>query len=343
MIRFALRGLLARKFRTVLTALGVVLGVALVSGTFVLTDSISTAFDSIFKETYRNADAAITGKSAFSLGSDSTTGPPSFDQSLLKTVTALPEVGSAGGSVNGDAHLIGEDGKSIAFGGAPNLGFSVNPALPQFNALSLVSGAWPGAGEVVIDKSTADKKDLSVGQSIGVQARGPVQRLRISGIVEFGGVSSIGGATIAGFDLATAQRLFGKQGRLDEILIAAAPEVTPQQLVASVQKMLPPGTQVRTASEQASKDASNTTSFISFLQSFLLAFGGIALFVGSFVIANSLSITIAQRSREFATLRTLGASRRQVLRSVILEALTVGAAASVVGLLLGLALAKGLF
>jgi putative ABC transport system permease protein len=343
MIRFALRGLLARKLRTVLTALGVVLGVALVSGTYVLTDSISTAFDSIFKETYRNADAAITGKPAFSLGGDSSSAAPSFDESLLDKVRTLPGVQSAGGGVSGEAHLIGKDGKSIVFGGAPNLGFSVNPALPQFDSLSLISGAWPHAGEVVVDKSTAGKKDLSVGQTIGVQSRGPVASLRISGLVEFGAVSSIGGATIAGFDLPTAQRLFGKRGQLDQILIAAKPGVSTPQLLAQVKAILPPGTQVRTGSQQASKSAEDTTGFISFLQTFLLSFGGIALFVGSFVIANSLSITIAQRSREFATLRTLGAARRQVLGSVIVEALAMGIAASVSGLFLGLALAKGLF
>jgi putative ABC transport system permease protein len=343
MIKFALRGLLARRLRTVLTALGVVLGVALVSGTYVLTDSISTAFDSIFKSTYRNADAAITGKSAFSLGGDSSSTPPSFSESLLATVRKLPEVAAASGSVNGEAHLIGKDGKSITFGGAPNLGFSVNPRLPQFTSLTLVSGAWPQHGEVVVDKSTASKKDLAVGQTIGVQSRGPVVRLRISGLVKFGAVSSIGGATLAGFDLATAQRLFDKPGELDQIVLAAKPGVSTAQLITSVKKILPPETQVRTGQDQASEDAKDTTGFLSFLQTFLLAFGGIALFVGSFVIANSLSITIAQRSREFATLRTLGASRRQVLGSVILEALAMGLAASVAGLFLGLALAKGLF
>ncbi len=343
MIKFALRGLLGRKLRTVLTALGVVLGVALVAGTYVLTDSISTAFDSIFKETYKNTDAAITGKSAFSLGNNSGATAPSFDESLLPKVTALPDVRAASGAVSGDAHLIGKDGKAIVFGGAPNLGFSVDPAQPAFNALTLVSGAWPKAGEVVVDRSTISKKHLVVGQMIGVQARGPVQQLRLSGEVKFGAVSSIGGATIAGFDLPTAQTLFGKQGKLDEIFIAAKDGVSEQQLVANVQKILPPDTQVRSGSQQAAKDASNTSSFISFLQTFLLAFGGIALFVGSFVIANSLSITIAQRSREFATLRTLGASRRQVLASVIVESLVMGFVAALAGLFLGLGLAKGLF
>jgi putative ABC transport system permease protein len=342
MISFALRGLLARKVRTVLTALGVVLGVALVSGTYVLTDSISTAFHSIFGETYRNTDAAITGKSAFTLG-DNGTSAPSFDQALLATVSSLPTVRAAAGTVNGNAQLIGADGKAIAFGGSPNLGFSVDPAHPDFNILTLVAGSWPRAGQVVIDQSTAQKKHIAVGQTIGVQARGPVEALRITGLVKFGAVASIGGATLAGFDLSTAQHLFGKQGKLDEILIAGKTGVSSQQLVADVQKILPAGTQVRTGTEQASKDASDTTGFISFLQTLLLAFGGVALFVGSFVIANSLSITIAQRTREFATLRTLGASRRQVLGSVILEAFVMGAAASVTGLFLGLALAKGLF
>ncbi|HEY3718077.1 MAG TPA: FtsX-like permease family protein [Jatrophihabitantaceae bacterium] len=343
MIAFALRGLLARKLRTVLTALGVILGVALMSGTYVLTDSISDAFHSIFSQTYRNTDAAITGKEAFSSNENPGSNTPSFDASLLTEVQALPDVRAASGLVTGDAHLIDKNGKAIGFGGAPNLGFSLDPAQPDFSALSLVSGAWPGATEVVVDRSTAQKKHLAVGQTIGVQARGPTERLRISGIVKFGAVSSIGGATIAGFELSTAQRLFGKPGQLDEILLAAKDGVSSQQLIASVSKMLPRNTQVRTGSEQASKDADNTTGFVSFLQTFLLAFGGIALFVGAFVIANSLSITIAQRTREFATLRTLGASRRQVLRSVLLEAAVMGAVAAAAGLLLGLGLAIGLF
>ena len=256
---------------------------------------------------------------------------------------ALPDVGAALGGVQGDAHLIGKNGKAIVFGGAPNIGFSVDPTQPRFNSLSLYKGAWPKAGEVIIDKSTAGKKHLEVGQMIGVQSRGPVVQLRISGFAKYGAVSSIGGATLAGFDLKTAQSLFGKDGKLDQIRIAKKPGVTAQQLLAEVRSVLPPGTQVRSGDAQASKDAEDTNSFLSFLQKFLLAFGGVALFVGSFVIANSLSITIAQRTREFATLRTLGASRRQVLRSVLVEALVMGVLASVTGLFLGLALAKGLF
>ena len=176
-----------------------------------------------------------------------------------------------------------------------------------------------------------------------MQSRGPVVKLRISGIAKYGAVSSIGGATLAGFDLKTAQSLFDKTGKLDQIRIAKKPSVSEDKLLAEVKSILPPGTQVRTGDAQASKDEEGINSFLSFLQKFLLAFGGVALFVGSFVIANSLSITIAQRTREFATLRTLGASRRQVRLAVLVEALATGILASLTGLFLGLALAKGLF
>jgi len=343
-VRVAIRSLFSRKLRTALTAFAIVLGVAMVSGTFVLTDSISKAFDTIFASVYVGTDATITGKSAFDLDQNqNTTTPPSFDESLLVRVRDLPDVKDAVGGVAGEAQLIGKDGKVITFGGAPNLGFSVDPSRPEFESLKLTSGHWPGLDEVVIDKSTASKKDLAVGDTIGVQAQGPKQDVRISGLVKFGSVSTIGGATLAGFDLPTAQKLFAKPGKLDQIRVAAKNGVSPDQLVNEIRTILPPDTQVRTGTAQAKKDAEGTNQFLSFLQKFLLAFGGIALFVGSFVIANSLSITIAQRTREYATLRTLGASRRQVLRSIIVEALVVGITASVIGLFLGLLLAKGLF
>jgi putative ABC transport system permease protein len=340
---FALRGLLGRKLRTALTAIAIVLGVATVSGTYVLTDSINNAFHSIFFETRQGSDAVISGKSAFDISGDSGVTAPSFDQSLLERVRGLSDVGEAEGSVNGEAQLIGKDGKAIVYGGAPNLGFSIANGNSPFNPLQLVSGTWPGTNEVVVDKSTASKEHIKLGQEIGVQAIGPVERLRVSGIVKFGSVSTIGGATLSGFDLATAQKLFGKPGQLDEIAVSANQGVSDQKLLAQIRDILPGDTQVRTAQAQSREDSKETDSFISFLQKFLLGFGGVALFVGSFVIANSLSITIAQRTREFATLRTLGASRGQVLRSVVLEALVMGILAAVVGLFAGLALAKGLF
>ena len=230
MTAFALRGLLGRKLRTVLTAIAIVLGVATVSGTYVLTDSINNAFHSIFFETRQGSDVVVSGKSAFDLTGDSGVTAPSFDQSLLQKVRDLPDVAEADGQVNGQAQLIGKDGKAIVYGGAPNLGFSIARGDSRFNPLQLVSGAWPTRNEVVVDKSTASKEHLKVGQVIGVQAVGPVERLRVSGIVKFGSVSTIGGATLSGFDLPTAQRLFGKPGELDEIAVAANQGVSDPKL-----------------------------------------------------------------------------------------------------------------
>jgi putative ABC transport system permease protein len=285
---FALRGLLGRKLRTVLTAIAIVLGVATVSGTYVLTDSINNAFHSIFYETRAGSDAIVSGKSAFDLSGDSGTTAPSFDESLLQRVRDLPDVAEAQGQVNGEAHLIGKDGKAIVYGGAPNLGFSIAQGNSRFNPLQLVSGSWPKGSEVVVDKSTASKEHFKVGDVIGVQAEGPVQRLRVSGTVKFGSVSTIGGATLSGFDLPAAQKLFGKPGKLDEIAVAANEGVPDSKLLSEIRSILPAGTQVRTAQQQSSEDSKETDSFISFLQKFLLGFGGVALFVGSFVIANSL-------------------------------------------------------
>jgi putative ABC transport system permease protein len=342
-IAFSLKGLLGRKLRTSLTAIAIVLGVAMISGTFVLTDSIDKAFDSIFSDVRQGSNVVISGKSAFDLTDQAGSTAPTLDESLLDKVRTVPGVAEAEGSVDGEAQLIGRDGKVIVYGGAPNLGFSVaNPDSP-FNPLTLVEGSWPTTGEVVIDKSTAGKEDFAVGDTVGVQAEGPAQLLRISGIVKFGSVATIGGATLAGFDLPTAQTLFDQPGQLDEIAVAAKPNVSDPELLRELRPVLPPTAQLRTSAAQAREDSQETDSFISFLRGFLLAFGGIALFVGSFVIANSLSITIAQRTREFATLRTIGGSRRQVLWSIVLEALVVGILASLVGLLLGLGLAKGLF
>ena len=343
MIRVALRGLLGRKLRATLTAIAIVLGVAMVSGTYVLTDSIDRAFDNIFSDVRQGSNAVISGKSAFDLTEGSGATAPSFDQSLLDEVRAVPDVAEAEGSIDGEAQIIGDDGKAIVYGGAPNLGFSIANGDSPFNPLQLVQGSWPANGQVVIDQSTAGKEDFAVGDTVGIQGAGRVQELDISGIVKFGSVSTIGGATLAGFDLPTAQRIFDKEGKLDEIAVAAKPGVSDEALVQELQGVLPPNTEVQTAAEQARSDAEDTDEFISFLQTFLLVFAGVALFVGSFVIANSLSITIAQRTREFATMRTIGASRRQVLTSIIVESLVVGVIASVIGLFLGLGLAKILF
>ncbi len=342
MIGVALKGLLGRKLRAALTAVAIVLGVAMVSGTFVLTDTIKAAFNTVFTQVYKSTDAVITGKSAIGGNQNNNVVIPSLPQSLLARVRHLPGVLEAEGGVADTVHLISHSGKVIGRGGAPNLAFSVNPHGNQrFNPLALTTGRWPaGSDEIAIDAKTASDEHFKVGDAIRVLARGPEQPYRIVGLVRFGGVSSLGGATMALFDLSTAQRIFGKEGKLDSIGIAGKPNVSPTQLVREVTPLLPATAQVRTGQEEAKQAAKDTNAFLKILEYFLLAFGFVALFVGIFVIANTMGITIAQRMRELATLRTLGATKRQVYWSVVIEAFVTGMLGSVVGLFLGLGLAK---
>jgi putative ABC transport system permease protein len=346
MLRVVLKGLAGRKLRAILTAFAVILGVAMISGTYVLTDTLKAGIGEIFTSVYKSTDAVITGKSAIGNGQDQNgnSNAPSFSASLLPKVQALPDVAEADGAVSDFAQLVGRDGKVISNGFAPGLAFSVNATGDQrFNPLTLVSGGWPqGDHEIDIDANTASKKHYAVGDTIGAIARGPVQQYKVAGIVKLADVSSIGGATFAIFNLPTAQKLFDKVGKFDAINVAAKQGTAPATLAAEIRQILPPATQVRTGKAQAAKATSNSNSGSTFIQDFLLAFGGIALFVGVFVIANTLSITVAQRAREFGTLRTIGATRRQVMMSVLAEGFVIGLLASITGLFLGLLLAKGL-
>ncbi|MEX2611944.1 MAG: FtsX-like permease family protein [Gaiellaceae bacterium] len=346
MIGVSLRGLLGRKLRTVLTALAIVLGVAMMSGAYVLTDTIDKAFDTIFADSYAGTDVVVTGKDAgFSFEGESAQTPP-IPEETLERVRAIDGVEIATGSVQDfQTKLLRPDGEAIDTGGAPSFAFGIEtaPEYDRFNPLNLVEGRWPsGGGEVAVDEGVADGEDLKLGNRIGVAALGPAQEFEIVGIAKYGDLSSIGGATFAIFDIPTAQELLDKEGQLDSVQAAAADGTTPEQLTQRIQSDLGGGVTVRTGVEQADEESSEIATFTTIIRYFLLSFAGIALFVGAFVIFNTLSITVAQRMREFATLRTLGASRRQVLRSVILEALVIGLGASIVGLFSGLGLAVGL-
>jgi len=340
MVTVALKGLAGRKVRALLTAIAIVLGVAMISGTYILTDTINNGFNTIVVNSYKNADVVISGEAAFKNTNGNGVETPTFPQDVLSEVKALPDVAAAAGSVTSDnVKLIGKDGKVVDTGGAPSLGFSVDPREQQFNPTKLTAGSWPSGGDqVAIDKATASREGFAVGDTIELQTVGPQRSFHISGIAELTGVGSIGGATFALFDLPTAQRVFAKPGQLDVIRIQSKTGVSTAKLVSEIKPLLPPTAAVRDANAQVKEDKKEFD--IAFLQYILLAFAGISLFVGAFVIANTLAITIAQRMREFATLRTLGASRRQVLWSVVIEAFVIGLLGSVIGLFLGLGLAK---
>ncbi|HET6868871.1 MAG TPA: FtsX-like permease family protein [Solirubrobacteraceae bacterium] len=338
MTAVALKGLLGRKLRSILTGLAIVLGVAMISGTFILTDTINKAFTNVFNVSYRHTDAIISGKQFVSESNSI----PTVPASVLRRVRALPDVAAASGAYLFDTvKLVDHSGKTIASGGAPSLGFGVDPRQQRFNPITLASGHWAeGPRQVVIDTATAANKHYKVGDVISAKGDGPVRSYTVVGLGKISGVS-IGGATLAIFDVPTAASILDKSG-YDNISVAAKSGVSPTRLAAEIKPLLPPVAEVRTGSQQASHDATQITAGTSLVKDILLAFGGIALFVGAFVIFNTISITIAQRTRELATLRTLGASRRQVRRSVMLESFVIGFAASVVGLFAGLGLAKGL-
>jgi putative ABC transport system permease protein len=344
MRRVALRGLAARKLRSALTAIAIVLGVAMVSGTLVLTDTIDKAFDTIFSSSYEQTDAVVSG---VKLVEWSQTGKAQVPEDVLAQVRALPEVEAAAGTIldlSGDsnqAKILDRNGKAIQ-GSNPTFGLGVDPEDERFNPFRLVDGDWAsGPREVVIDVNTAEEQGFDVGETVRVAGEGPVRSFTLAGIVRFGDVDSLGGATIALFDVATAREILNKTG-FDAVAVSAREGVGQERLIDAIARILPDSAEVKTGAEQAAEDGEGVGEFVKFIRYFLLAFGGIALFVGAFVIFNTLSITVAQRTKELATLRTLGASRRQVLRSVVLEGLVLGVVASAVGLGLGVLLAKGL-
>jgi len=345
MIGVALRGLLGRKLRSTLTALAIILGVAMVSGTYVLTDTIDRAFDAVFSESYAGTDAVVSGREADISFQGDTPDLPPVPADLLEKIRALPDVAAAAGGIYDDTNtkLLTKGGKAVETQGAPSFGFGIDTSQTQFNPLRLLEGGWPKTdAQVVIDAGTADDEGYRPGESIGISTLRPVRQFEIVGIAQYGSVESIGSATFAVFTIPAAQELLDREGQFDAISVAAKPGVTEDELVREIQPILPPEARVQSAAVEAKEQSDEISEFTSFIRYFLLAFAGIALFVGAFVIFNTLSITVAQRTREFATLRTIGASRRQVLGSVVLEALVIGFLASLVGLFLGLGLAKGL-
>jgi putative ABC transport system permease protein len=347
MLSFAVRGLLGRKLRAVLTGLAIVLGVAMISGTYILTDTIDKAFTNLFTQSYAGTDAVVQGEGP-DISIDGAAAPtPPVDESLLETVRAVPEVELATGGVYDETStkILTPEGDSVGTGGAPSFGFGIDtdPEFAQFNPLNLLEGRWPSSSEeVVIDAGTADEQGYALGDTVEIATLVPKRPFELVGVAQYGGVDSLGTATFAVFTVPTAQELLDREGQYDAISVSAAEGTSEDELVSALQGALPAGVTAQTATAEADEAQDEIGEFTSIIRYFLLTFAGIALFVGAFVIFNTFSITVAQRTREFATLRTIGASRRQVLSTVILESLVIGIIASLIGLGLGLLLAEGI-
>ncbi len=342
MWRITIKGLMAHKLRMLLTALAIVLGVTFVSGTLVLTDTLHNTFTGLFDKVYQHVDFEVRGTAAFSGEAGGNAVRKPIDESLLPQVRAVPGVAVADGSVGGYAQYVAKNGKAITTGGAPTIGTTFGTDR-QLSSLRLVEGTGPKSStQVVMDEGTAKKYHFAVGDRVEILLPGPTQTFTISGIVRFGSADNLAGATIAAFDLATAQRLFDEVGRLDTIEVLTTPGADKAAVQRSIAATLPSGVEVVTGQTVANEASGAINQALGFFSTALLVFAFISLFVGGFTILNTFSITVGQRTRELALLRIVGASRRQVFRSVMLEALLVGLAASLVGLGLGVLTAMGL-
>jgi putative ABC transport system permease protein len=335
----AARNLWERKLRTAMTALAIVLGVMMVAGTYVLTDTIDRSFERIFTQTNEGVDAVVTSREVIETQDGQV---PPFPDAVLDQVQRTDGVAeAAGGIADGQVSIIGADGEPRGGGGAPSLGFSAGPE--RFDPLTYVEGRKPTADdEVVIDRASADDEGFEVGDRIGIVGKESVRDYTLVGIATLGDVDSFGGATIAELTLPEAQRVTGKQGVLDQISVAAAEGTSPEQLAANLSATLPNAVKAETGAENVQSQRDDIGEFVGFLKTALLIFAGVALFVAAFLIFNTFSITVAQRTREFAMLRTLGAKRRQILITVVTEAFLIGLGASALGVLVGIGFAPAI-
>lgn len=344
MWRITLKGLLAHRVRLVLTTLSVLLGVAFVSGTFVLTDTMAKVFDDLVRGGTSSVDVLIRSASAddVAVGTDTSYyGATTLPEALLDDVLAVDGVADAEGAVEGYALIVRPDGEPITPMGPPSLGVSWSTRGDRV----VREGGRPPSGpdEVVVDATTADRHGLQVGDRVRIVFASSTPRtFTVVGTSSAEGGENLAGATLAEFEPSTAQRLLGLDGMFTGISVWAHDGVDADVLVDRLTAALPPDTQAITAADWADETMAQIEDALGFITTALGAFAAIALLVGAFIIANTFSITVVQRTREFALLRALGASRRQVVLGVVGEALVVGAAASVLGVLAGMGLAAGL-
>ena len=334
-MRRLLRGALAHTPRLLATALAVALAVTLVSGTFILTDTIRSSFHAATAGTADSSDLVVRSTALFAAQGTSLPERQPVPESLVTKIAAVPGVKAVWTAVQGYAELVDKQGNAIAPKGLPTVGGSWAPTD------SLVAGKAPsGPGQVAIDAATAKRYGLAVGDTVKVLFSGASQEFTIGGLLRKAG--DVIATTKAIFDAATAQKLLGTEGQVDSIPVQADPGVSPAVLKARIDAVLPDQYEAVTSAQVARESAQSWTKAVGFLPTALLLFAAVALLVGAFIICNTFSILVSQRARELGLLRAVGASRRQVITSVLFEAVTVGAVASAAGVVLGFAAAHGL-
>jgi putative ABC transport system permease protein len=322
-----LKSLWARKVRALLTAFAVFLGVAFVAGSFVLTDTIFAAFDEIFSESLKGTSVVVSAENPVKQESGEI---PTVRASLLPRVVRTPGVREASGAIFTPGAFFNAKNEKIGNKFAPKFISSTQPG--KLESLTYVEGHRPrGPTEASLDKAAAESADLKIGEKIKLIGQGNLETFRLVGLTQLGS-ASFGGASIAQVTLPVAQRLTHKVGRFDQISVAADDGVSAEVLKRRIARKMPAGIRVETGQESADRGSEEIRENLGFLRIFLLVFGFIAVFVGSFLIFNTFSITVAQRVSEFGMLRTLGASRRQILTTVMVEAAAIGLVGAVLGI-----------
>ncbi len=335
MTSLSLKSLWARKARALSTTLAVIIGVAFVAGSYVLTDTIFAAFDEIFGESLKGTSVVVSAENPVEQENGEI---PTISAALLPRVQKTPGVKLAAGAIFTPGGFFDSEGDKIGNKFAPKF---ISSALPgDLESLTYIEGHQPrGPTEASIDKASAESSDLELGEEVKLIGQGSARSFELVGFTRLGG-ASFGGAAIAQVTLPVAQRLTRKVGRFDQISIAADDGVSEEALKRRIAPEMPAGVRVETAKENADRGSEEIRDNLSFLPIFLLVFAFIAILVGSFLIFNTFSITVAQRVTEFGMLRTLGASRRQILTTVVVEALVIGAIGAVLGIGGGFVIAK---
>ncbi|MEV0964634.1 ABC transporter permease [Streptomyces sp. NPDC049910] len=339
MFRTALRNVLAHKARLLMTVLAVMLGVAFVSGTLVFADTLSHAFRNQSAKSYDDVAVAV---SSYADENDAGREPGIPEQTLGK-IAALDGVAAAHGRVDGFAGVADPDGKLIGVGWS-NKGSNFSPGRDGKDpAYTFTHGSGPARDDqIALDADSAAKGRYAVGDRVRVATNGPVREYTLSGVFTTGDGAVNAGGSLVLFDTGTAQRLYLEPGYYRDVTVTATPGADDTAILAAVEPLLPEHAEAQTGEALAEKQAADIEAELGALQQVLLGFAGIALFVGVFLISNTFTMLVAQRTRELALMRAVGASRRQITRSVLIEAAIVGASASAVGFALGIGLTVGL-
>ena len=343
MRRLSIRNLLVSKLRLFLTVVAVTIGVSFVSGTFVLSDTMAKAFDELYAGLTSGTDVVVKSKPAFDADITTNGGQVRpMDEAMVDQVARVPGVALARGGVTGFALILDKDGQPIQPGGAPTFGASVGD-IRLAGDFVYRQGEQPlRSDQVAIDAHTAEQAGFRLGDRVDVVFQNSRQTFTLVGTIGFGETDSLLGATMAGFDLTTAQRVFDKVGLVDEVDVQAAKGVSPGELRDRIAAVLPGNVEALTGDQVAADGSAAVRDAMGVFTTVLLVFAGISVLVGSFVIWNTFNVLVAQRRREVALLRAVGATRGQVLRGVLLEATLIGLFSAGLGLVFGVALAAGI-